>query len=261
MKFVCENCGKEYYYDENVPSYYKDENQKTGVNAARFCCYECGREFGWEKEQKTNLEKYGHGCSVHGEEIKEKAKKTLMKNYGVEYTFQSEEIREKSKKTCLKKYGVDNILKSEEFKEKVKETNLRKYGAKNVFASEEIKNKIKETNLKKYGVEYALQSEEIKQKYDFFDIAKKLRETKKKNNTFNVSAPEKEILELLKNKFNEIETEYKSSVYPFSCDFYIPCLDLYIEFQGIWTHGKHPFNSNDQEDIKKLESWKQRSER
>lgn len=99
---VCENCGKEYYYNENVPSYYKSENQKTGVNAARFCCYECGREFGWKKEQKTNLEKYGHECSAHGEEIKEKVKKTLIEKYGVEYTFQSEEIREKARKTINK---------------------------------------------------------------------------------------------------------------------------------------------------------------
>lgn len=254
---VCENCGKEYHYNENVPSYYKSENQKTGVNAARFCCYECGREFGWKKEQKTNLEKYGHECSAHGEEIKEKVKKTLIEKYGVEYTFQSEEIKEKIRQTNLEKYSVDNILKLDEFKRKARETNLKKYGTENVFANEEIKKKIKETNLKKYGTEYALQSEKIKQKYDFFDIARKLRETKKKNNSFNTSTPEKNILDLLKFKFNDVKTEYKSELYPFSCDFYIPELDLYLEYQGIWTHGKEPFVETEEQLIK-LSKWKEK---
>ena len=34
-----------------------------------------------------------------------------------------------------------------------------------------------------------------------------------------------------------IERQYKSELYPFHCDFYIPELNLYIEYQGYWTHG------------------------
>lgn len=48
-------------------------------------------------------------------------------------------------------------------------------------------------------------------------------------------------------------------MYPFPCDFYISELDLYIEYQGFWTHGKHPFNINDQEDKLKLLEWKNKN--
>ena len=50
-----------------------------------------------------------------------------------------------------------------------------------------------------------------------------------------------------------------SEQYPFKCDFYIKKYDLYIEIQGTWHHGKHPFNENDVNDIKLLEKWKEES--
>lgn len=43
-------------------------------------------------------------------------------------------------------------------------------------------------------------------------------------------------------------TQYKSSVYPWHCDFYIKELDLYIEYQGYYTHGNHPFDIYNNED-------------
>lgn len=237
---VCENCGKEYYYNENVPSYYKSENQKTGVNAARFCCYECGREFGLKKEQKTNLEKYGHECSVHGEEIKEKVKKTLMENYGVEYTFQSKEIREKTKNSCLERYGVDNILKSKEFREQARKTNLEKYGVENVFASKEIQDKIKKTNLKKYGVVYPIQSEVIKKKLNFASINEKSFETKKKNGTFRLSHLEIEVKNFVESLgFHTEKFIIGKDSTRFEIDVYIPELQKGIEFNGCWFHSQN----------------------
>ena len=52
------------------------------------------------------------------------------------------------------------------------------------------------------------------------------------------------------------EYQYKTKQYPYKCDFYLTKYDLYIEIQGIWTHGQHPFNSNSIEDINKLNEWK-----
>lgn len=43
-----------------------------------------------------------------------------------------------------------------------------------------------------------------------------------------------------------------------NCDFYIPSLDLFIEFQGYYTHGKHPFNSNSKDDLKLIEQYKEK---
>jgi len=45
------------------------------------------------------------------------------------------------------------------------------------------------------------------------------------------SQPEEDSYELLVDKFgySEVIRQYRSEKYPFFCDFYIPCLDLYIE--------------------------------
>ena len=55
--------------------------------------------------------------------------------------------------------------------------------------------------------------------------------------------------------------QYKSEKYPFSCDFYIPDKDLYIEYNGTWTHGKHLFDSTNKDDIYKLNEWKEKSKK
>lgn len=82
-------------------------------------------------------------------------------------------------------------------------------------------------------------------------------ETKRKNNSFNISKPEEAIYQLLNNKFfNQIKRQYMSDKYPFACDFYIPKLDLYIEYQGLWTHGGEPYNPNNIKHQEKLEKWK-----
>ena len=88
--------------------------------------------------------------------------------------------------------------------------------------------------------------------------AQKVIETKRKNNTFNVSEPEKKIKQLLESKFSDIKYQYKSEKYPFMCDFYIPELDLYIEYQGHWSHNKKPFEGT-AEDLIKVNKWKSRN--
>ena len=55
--------------------------------------------------------------------------------------------------------------------------------------------------------------------------------------------------------------QYKSEEYPFSCDFYIPEINLYIEFQGNWTHGKQPYDANDTRCQEKLEKWKSKNKK
>ena len=52
----------------------------------------------------------------------------------------------------------------------------------------------------------------------------------------------------------------RSELYPFECDFYIPELDLYIEYQGYKTHGKEPYNPDNPEHIKLVEEYKKRAE-
>lgn len=79
--------------------------------------------------------------------------------------------------------------------------------------------------------------------------------TKRKNGSFNVSKPENEAYEYLKNIFDleDIVRQYKDPRYPFYCDFYIKSKDLFIECNFHWTHWSHPFDSSNEEDLRALQ--------
>lgn len=192
---------------------------------------------------KRKCQKFGikKSSDLHVQNIR----KACLEKYGVINGGGAPEVLEKIKETNRKKFGSDWYLQTNDYKRKTKET-LEQYGVTNVFQLKEIKDKIKQTNLERYGVEHNMQNKEIRNKVDI---------TKRKNGTFNTSEPEQEIKRLLEEKFSDVKYQYKSEKYPFNCDFYIPELDLYIEYQGIWTHGNHPF-SESAEDLEKLNKWK-----
>ena len=205
-----------------------------------------GVEYSWQstelknKMQKTMIEKYGTYSPSYSKEIVQKRKQTMKERYGVEYSGQSTELKNKMQKTMIEKYGVDNYTKTNEYKEKAKQTCLKKYGVTNYSKS-------KEKRLKYQDRDYVNK------------ISEKNYITKKKNNSFNISKSEDKIYELLTKIFLNVERQYRSELYPFNCDFYIPSLDLYIEYNGNWTHGKESYDVNNIEHQKKLNKWKELS--
>ena len=79
-----------------------------------------------------------------------------------------------------------------------------------------------------------------------------------KNKTINSSKIEEEIYKLLREKYSKVKRQYRSEEYPFACDFYIPEIDTYIEYQGTWFHGKEPYiGTEEQKSI--IELWKAKS--
>ena len=52
-----------------------------------------------------------------------------------------------------------------------------------------------------------------------------------------------------------------SEKYPFNCDFYFPDKDLYIEIQGHWSHGSHPYDPHNKVDLSIAQFWKDRHTR
>ena len=64
-----------------------------------------------------------------------------------------------------------------------------------------------------------------------------------------------ELTKWFKDNNIDISTQYKCDKYPYMCDFYLPKYDLFIEIQGCWTHGGHPFDKNNKDDIKILHKW------
>ena len=213
-----------------------------------------------EKSKQVCLEKYGVENISQFFETKEKYKQTCLEKYGVDNPFKlektkinshSKEAKEKQRKTCLEKYGVENSFKSKEVRQKYKENYKRKYGVENPFQNEIIKEKIKQTCLEKYGVDRAIKNSLI---------SNKVINTRIKNNTWTTSKPEEKLYLYIKEKFPSVIRQYKDKErYPYFCDFYIPELDLFLELNGTWTHGNHPYDMNSKEDNSILNIWKEKS--
>lgn len=265
---------KQEYYDR-----FLRKNKNEGK------CFECGKETGFI----TLVKGYRIFCSVkclnksqyhikhctetytknyvdnknNRKELNERTRNTCLEKYnGI--GFASQELTKKYNETMLLKYGHTNPSCVTEFQEKTKQTNIKKYGAENIYASEYGKQRIKETNLERYNETSWTKSKEgrefLKNLTNSEDFKNKQHETKKKNNSFKTSKIEKELEIKLKELFPDLETQYKSELYPFNCDFYIPSLDLYIEYNGTWTHGWCFYDENNEDNRNTLETWKQLSE-
>ena len=195
-----------------------------------------------KKIKNTKFERYGDENYNNNEQTV----KTCLKKYGVRNGGGSKETLKKIKKHMLNKYGETCPFKVQEVKEKIKNTCLLKYGETNVFKVQEIKEKIKNTCLLKYNHSSYLQSDEYKKHKTEYLI--KRRNTLKQHHKLVQSKSEAYIYNLLICYFKDVICQYYSVNYPFYCDFYIPEIDTYIEYQGYYTHGGHPYDDNNIDD-------------
>ena len=251
---VCEYCGGEVKYLFFTNGF------------RRFCSDACIQNSPAVQEKRANtcMERVGVDNAAKSEKIIQQIREINIKRYGVPVTTQNNIVKNKVKQTCIEKYGVDNPAKSEKVIQQIKETNIKRYGCTCVLQNKEILNNIHQTCIAKYGVESYSQTDEYKQKQSKLMSSKEMQERRniiqKKHHTFNSSKIEQQFKEYLEqNYLNDFEYQYRSELYPFNCDFYVKSLDLYIEIQGSWTHGKHPYDENNQEDIDKLNLWKSKN--
>ncbi len=207
-----------------------------------------------KKFKNTMKEKYGVEHALQSKELLEKFENTMENRYGVKYSGLSEEIRIKTENTKKEKYG-DPYYSD---RGKLKRTCLERYGNEYSFGSKYVIEKSKQTCLKKYGEDSYTKTEEYKKFIKKHSDEYKQKEyiTKKKNGTFNTSKIEQDFKQWLIDNNINFDFQHKDDKYPFNCDFYFPDNDLYLEIQGNWTHGKHPFNPNNLDDIKTLNKWK-----
>ena len=247
---VCKICGNKVQY-------------KTFANGYRdFCSRSC--------LSKSNslkiLDKYGTTCTLTLPEVKEKTIQTLEKHYGkgVTHNWKSKEVQETCKNTCINLYGEDYARQNQI---KAKETCLERYGNENYRNIE----KIKQTCLERYGVTSYTQTTEYWKKHNktclerygvenplsLIETKNRIINSKLKNKTFNTSNIEEKFANYLTTNNIQFKRQYKSNKYPFACDFYLPDKDFYIEINAHWTHGFHPFDNTNEEDLIKLNQWKQ----
>ena len=257
------------YYNK----YIKTENEGK--------CVICNKKTTYRGLKDGYLRHCSKKCCSMDIDVQDKFRHTMQEKYNTNYGFtipdtikkaHSEKANLKKKQTYIKHYNVDNPAKATEIKEKIKQTNIVRYGVvcnlnlpevKQKAQSEQAKliNKIHrtETNIRKYGVENCFQRKDVVEKNHSPEVKQKIIETKRKNGTFNTSKPEDEAYEELVKIFGVVKRQYKSEVYPFLCDFYIPSEDLYIELNLHWTHGFHWFDENSKEDQETLEKWKEKA--
>ena len=268
----CSSCHAKYTKDKRFETNIKKYGRKNFGSAEKVKEYWISHygvdnpaktDFVKKKMRETNLRKYGFNCSSKSEIVKEKTKQTCLKRYGVEYTGQIEEAKEKSKKTCLEKYGSEYYIGSKDCLEKTIEFSKQNYNVDWFTKSEEIKNKAKETMLKRYGVEYSMQIPKNKEYMSYlmssYEMQERRYNTMKRNHTFNSSSAEEELFLYIESRFPKVVRQYKDkNRYPYFCDFYIPELDYFIELQGYYTHGNHPFDPNSNEDLQLIEYYKKK---
>ena len=255
---------------------YSDVNKKQEINnkIRETCLLKYGDEHYSNriKAKETCLQRYGVTSPLKSEIFKQKSKETCLQKYGVEYTGQIPEKIEKTHKACLEKYGVDSVFKVQKFRNQSLDTCIKKYASDeddinsivNIGQLKYVKDKIKNTCLEKYGVENPMQTQYYKNLISSIlssnEIQEKIYNTKLLNNSFNISYQEDVCFDLLKEKYSDCIRQYKSELYPFNCDFYIPSLDLYIEYNGSHYHHYHPFDINDDNDINELNRLKEKAE-
>lgn len=185
-----------------------------------------------EQKRKQTKVKNGHNPNWHNE--KQMIETRYEKNGGV---WESEETIKRKEQSSLIKYGFKSPNSSDIVKRHKKEGCLRKFGVDSYSKTQMYHDQMIVVNEQRKAKEY---------------------ETKKMRGTFNTSQPEERTYKFLIEQFGEDDVirQYRSEIYPFSCDFYVKSLDLYIECNYSWTHGGHWFDENNEDDIAKLEKWK-----
>lgn len=250
----CIICGRPTYF--KGISWYK----KTGKLYAEFCSCKCSMNSTQTKERykKSCINKYGVDNAMKSKDVIDKGKETCKKKYGYVRASLLKEYQDKAKETNIQRYGVDVPLRNYEINKKWHNTCYERYGSYSPLGNKDIWNKTEETTYKKYGVKCIFQTKENRNKILSKESRTKRYETLKRNHTFNTSKIEEQIYLELINIYgkNNIEREYnKDNRYPWRCDFYIKSLDIFIEVQGYYTHGKHPFNSNSKEDLQLITQY------
>ena len=253
----CTICGKE------IPRHLLKKGKKT-------CSQACALKLYYQNPENRKKTADATKNALNREETRLKHSNTMKKKW------QNEEYKQSQKEAIAK--GWSDVTKKQAQSDKLKQirsnkelSNKTSIGLKKYFAKLENRQKQSEKLIEVYknpevrknvsiAVAKALAKPEIKAKQKAglsrvigtSKVQAKINATKKQNHTFNSSKTEQYVKELLQQKFDMIEYQYRSEQYPFNCDFYIPSLDLYIELNFHWTHGGRPFDENDESCIEQL---------
>ena len=255
---------RRYYYINQLKDIIKCPycNKPLRIKSIKSIPSTCGSKECYSKNISSKI-KYRNETT----DAKSKISNSIKKNWD-EGKFNKELRDIKSKQTKLERYGNSNYNNIEKLKETYKnKSDFEKQNKIKKMLSHRdektINSKRMQTMLNRYGASSFAKTDKYKElfnnQYYVNNIQNKIYLTKKQNNSFNISKQEDEVYNLLLSKFNNVLRQYKSMEYPYNCDFYIPDLDLYIEYNGNWTHGGMPYNKDNPNCIDLLNKWKLKS--
>lgn len=201
-------------------------NDGPNIEWQKYCSTYCAGYYTVEKVQNTKLKRHGD----KGYSNLEKRKATNLKRYG---------------NTCY--LNIPKLKQNQ--KEKWEENRKKKIQQlKEIYGDEKVLSLLGDINILPNNFHPHVYSEQ----------QKKRLATLKKHHTFNTSKPEEELYKILCDIYgnDNVKRQFKSKLYPWSCDFYIKSINTYIELQGYYTHGKHPFDENSEKDLERLKKLK-----
>lgn len=209
------------------------------------------------KAQLTKYEKAG-GKEAFYTTVLAKMRKTNLARYGVEVASKCPQIIEKTKKTFQEKFNASSPSEVPEILEKRRATLLERYGVDNMSKIPGVSQKRRETVQERYGVSCIHELSSRRSPSEKKEGMERQYKTKKENKTFNVSKKEDKLFEIIKSSYPDVLRQFRTPDFPYNVDFYIPSLDLRVEYHGTWTHGKEPYVGNeDQKQI--IKQWEDKN--
>lgn len=214
----------------------------------------------WQKARSTTMKERWYDCGKK-EEIYKKVKDTNLQRYGVEYSFQTPDVKCKIQNSMLERYGVDNCSKIDLIKQKKRETYKKNYNSE-FNCSDEINSKIRKSRHENTYKRFSRFAEFVVPIFsvDEFNGGGKKYHWKCKSCEVEFFAEyddgliprcsscyppqakfaENEIFEFLKPFGFEIIRNTRKIISPLELDFYIPELNLAIEYNGLYWHQHTP---------------------
>jgi hypothetical protein len=212
------------------------------------------------KKQQTNIKKHGTENPQSLPHIKQKQKKTVLEKYGVDNFAKSILFKEKSTKTFEQRYGVTNPAKHNTVKEKIRQ-KAKQRNHRTVMEKRKATNQIKigkdhnhhrhldvESIEKLNDIQYLIE-QHVEQKKSCNQIASELgcsptpillrfAQAGIKPQRHNISAPEVEIVEYIKQLNADVEISSKKIIPPYEIDIFLPKQNCAIEVNGIYWHSE-----------------------
>lgn len=160
--------------------------------------------------------------------------------------------------------GIHNYYKSNNTHDKLSLRQKNKWKDNDYYQNQSSKLKESKKDIYKKHPEYLTKISKGNKKAwieNHDKILEKQVETKRLGKRDQFSKKENKYYDYLLTIYNkeDIVRQYRDKRYPFNCDFYIKSEDRFIEIQGSWVHGKHPFDSKNIDDIKLLNGWKEKA--